>query len=402
MRHLLIAFLAIATPVILTAADHFVAPTGKADHAGTKDSPWDIASALAGTQQIAPGDTLWLLAGTYQRRPDEQFVVKLVGNAANTIQVRGELGQRVTIDGGLKVEDPSAFVWIRDLELMVSEPQPTMPQSPGTHPPEFKRPWGGLHVYGGRNCKFINLVIHDCRQGVSWWKQSIDSDLYGCVIYGNGWPGTDRGHGHCIYTQNKDGTKLISNCILSAQLDGQQTVQAYGSTNADVDNYVCEDNVAYGSGRFLIGGGRPSHNIRVRRNHLYKVDLQLGYDAPHNVDCELIANRIFRGSLVVQNYQTVKQEGTWIFKENEKPVKTESFVLPNAYEAGRAHVIVYNWSGEKETAVPIGKVLTDGDAFVLHDPTKMYEEPVLNGTVKDGVVRVPTPGEFNVYVLRKR
>jgi hypothetical protein len=402
MRQLLLVLLCLCPSSATTAAERFVAPAGQPANAGTRESPWDIASALDGTQKVQAGDTLWLLAGTYRRRPEEQFTVKLPGTADQPIHVRGESGRRVTIDGGLKVEDPSVGVWLRDLELLVSEAQPTMPLSPGTHPPEFTRPWGGLHVYGGKHCKFINLVIHDCRQGVSWWKQSIDSDLYGCVIFGNGWPGTDRGHGHCIYTQNKDGAKLISNCILSAVLSGQQTVQAYGSENAYVDNFLCEDNVAYGMGRFLIGGGRPSNNIRVHRNHLYQVDLQLGYDAPSNADCELLNNRIFRGSLVVQNYQTVKQEGTWIFKEDERPTTTEAFVLPNAYEPGRAHVVVYNWSGEKETTVAVGKVFAEDQGYVLHDPKRMYEEPVYSGTINNGMATVPTPGEFTVLVLRKR
>ena len=387
---------------VLPAIERFVAPTGLRENTGARDAPWDIASALDGTQKLAAGDTLWLLAGTYHRRPQEQFIVKLIGTVEQPIQVRGEIGQRVTIDGGLKVEDPSVGVWIRDLEILVSEPHPSAPVSAGTNPAEFTRPWGGLHVYGGKNCKFINLVIHDCRQGVSWWRPSLDSDLYGCVITENGWPGVDRGHGHCIYTQNQDGTKLISNCILSAKLSGQQTVQAYGSENAYVDNFLCEDNVAYGMGRFLIGGGKPSHNIRVFRNHLYQVDLQLGYEAPFNVDCDLRDNRIFRGTLVIQRYQTVKQEGTWIFKENEQPMKTESFVLLNAYEPGRAHVVIYNWSGEKEATVEMGKTLAEGQAFVLHDPKKMYGEPIHQGTVRDGKARIPTPGEFAVYVLRKR
>lgn len=394
---LLLSFLAFSP-----AAEYFVAPSGVAGNAGTREAPWDIASALDGTQKLTAGDTLWLLAGTYHRRPQEQFVVKLVGTAEQPIQLRGEIGQRVTIDGGLKVEDPSVGVWIRDLEIMVSEPHPAAPVSAGSHPADFTRPWGGLHIHGGKHCKFINLVIHNCRQGVSWWRNSIDSDLYGCVITDNGWQGVDRGHGHCIYTQNQDGAKLISNCILSAKLSGQQTVQAYGSKNAYVDNYLCEDNVAYGMGRFLIGGGRPSNNIRVYRNHLYQVDLQLGYNAPFNVDCDLRDNRIFRGSLVIQNYQTVKQEGTWIFKENEKPTKTEAFVLPNVYEQGRAHVVIYNWSGDATTMVNVSKLMTDGQSFVLLDPKKMYGDPVQTGVVMNGTVEIPTPGEFSVYVLRKR
>jgi len=386
----------------LSATEYFVSPTGTAANSGSREAPWDIASALDGNKKITAGDTLWILEGTYKRRPKEQFDVRLIGSADQPVHVRAEVGKRVTIDGGLAVQDPSTFLWIRDLEILVSEPHPDKPQSKGTNPPEFTRPWGGLHVFGGKNCKFINLVIHDCRQGVSWWRPSIDSDLYGCVIYGNGWPGVDRGHGHCIYTQNKDGTKLISNCILTAVLKGQQTLQAYGSKNADVDNFLCEDNVAYDMGRFLIGGGRPSHNIRVYRNHLYKVDMQLGYDAPENEDCDLRDNRIFRGGLVIQKYKNVKNENNWIFKEGEQPKQTESFLLPNKYEPGRGHLIVYNWAGEKSVLVPVGTSLKDGDAFVLHDPKNLFGQPVFEGKVEGTHARVPTPTEFCLYVLRRK
>jgi len=48
-------------------------------------------------------------------------------------------------------------------------------------------------MYGGANCKYINLVIHNCNQGISCWKGEIDPEIYGCIIYDNGWLGTDRG-----------------------------------------------------------------------------------------------------------------------------------------------------------------------------------------------------------------
>ena len=61
--------------------------------------------------------------------------------------------------------------------------------------------------------KFINLVIHHARQGLSYWAEDRDSEVHGCIIYDNGWPAVDRGHGHAIYTQNKDGIKTISDCV---------------------------------------------------------------------------------------------------------------------------------------------------------------------------------------------
>ena len=60
-----------------------------------------------------------------------------------------------------------------------------------------------------------------------------------------------------------------------------------GALAADVDNYLVEGNICYNANTFLIGGGKPSHHIRVFRNALYRVNMQLGYDAPSNEDCEV-------------------------------------------------------------------------------------------------------------------
>src|SRR5262249_21049126 len=154
------------------------------------------------------------------------------------VHLRPAPGERATIDGGLLVQEPSAHLWVWDLEVLVSEPQPTRPVGPGSHPKDFTRPMGGLNVYGGKHCQYINLVSHTTRQGVSWWVGSRDSELHGCIIYDNGWPATDRGHGHAIYTQNQEGTKTISDCIMTG--GHGYTMHAYGSKRAYVDNYLIE------------------------------------------------------------------------------------------------------------------------------------------------------------------
>src|SRR5262249_25038322 len=161
--------------------------------------------------------------------------------------------------------------------ILVSEPHPTKPLGPGSHPKDLKRPWGGLDMHGGRRCKYINLVIHDCCQGVSFWSSARDSELHGYLIYDNGWPATDPGHGHAVYTQNQNGPKVITDCIMTG--GHGYTLHAYGSKRAYVDNFRIEGNVAYNAGTFLVGGGRPSHHIRVLDNYLYGVSMKIGYSA---------------------------------------------------------------------------------------------------------------------------
>src|SRR5262245_9154025 len=240
------------------ADEWYVAPGGKPSGAGTKDAPWDIESALAGGQQIGPGDTVWILGGVYKHPKRGTgcmgYEVRLAGLEGKPIHVRGAPGERTMIDGGLAVLEPSNYVWIWDLEIVVSEnfKMSRRVEETGSSPKSYGRPWGGLNIYAGRDCKYIDLIIHDNAQGVSFWSGAIDSELHGCIIYDNGWDAPDRGHGHAVYTQNQTGIKVISDCIMTGGFG--YTMHAYGSSRAYVDNYLIEGNICYVGGRFLVGG----------------------------------------------------------------------------------------------------------------------------------------------------
>jgi len=390
------------TAQVSSASQWYVAPDGKSSNSGAQQAPWDITSALDGKQKVAAGDTIYLLAGTYRRRPKELYEIRLAGAEKAPIHIRPKPGERVRIDGGFSVQSPSAHVWIRDIEIFVSERRPEKPVSPGSHPADLNRPAGGLHMYAGKNCKYINLVIHDCNQGISCWKGEIDPEIYGCLIYGNGWLGTDRGHGHCIYTQNNGGVKTISNCIMSCRYDGTYTVHAYGSERAYVNNFLVEENICYDKGPFLIGGGRPSHNIRVFKNYLHGVSMRIGYAAPYNENCELRDNVIVNGSLDIVRYREVSQEDNLVIKRGqEAPSRTESFLLPNRFDRNRAHLAVYNWDGSEKIDVAAAPFLKDGDPYRVMDPQNLFGSPIDQGRCQGGTINIPVKGEFGVFVILK-
>lgn len=385
------------------AAEWFAAATGIPAGQGTKASPWDIESALAGRQKVAPGDTLWLRGGTY-RKPFELlgqgFKVQLAGREGAPIQIRAWNGERVTIDGGLAVVEPSTHLWIRDLEITVSEPRPEKPVPPDPTYRNTGRPWGGLNINTGSHCKYIHLVIHNNNQGVSFWRGATDSELYGCLIYDNGWAGTDRGHGHAVYTQNKEGVKTIADCIMTGGFG--YTMHAYGSERADVDNYLVEGNICYDAGPFLIGGGKPSHNIRVFRNVLFNVPMRLGYNAPYNEDCEVRDNLIVNGSLAVNDYRRVVNEGNRILAEGDpRPKETRVVLRPSRYDPRRAHVALLNWDRKPIVGVSLSPFLKRGDRFRLMDPRDFYGRPLLTGRYNGNSAQIPVTGEFAAFVLLK-
>ena len=94
----LITIVLSAVVPVVWAGDLYVSPSGKPANEGTRESPWDLPSALGGAKKIKAGDTLFLLAGTYRRRPDANYDVRLVGAKDQPIQVRPAAGSRAIID----------------------------------------------------------------------------------------------------------------------------------------------------------------------------------------------------------------------------------------------------------------------------------------------------------------
>jgi hypothetical protein len=279
---------------------------------------------------------------------------------------------------------------------------PDEPVSAGSSPADLKRPNGGLHMHGGRDCKYINLVIHHCGQGISCWKDELNPEIYGCVIYANGWEGVDRGHGHCIYTQNDEGVKTISNCIMTCPYEGSYTVHAYGAEQAYVNNFLLTENISYGRGPFLVGSVRPSRGIRVRGNWLYGIGMKIGYNAPYNEDCEIRDNVVVNGRLDTSRYRDVVWEDNLVLPTSQTP-RTEyskSLLLPNRYDGSLAHLAVFNWAGFGLITVETTGFMGEGDTAELFDPENLFGDPVANVVCQRGVIRVPVRGEFAVFVVK--
>ena len=388
-------------------AEFFTTLEGKPDGDGSRQRPWDLATALAQPATVKPGDTIWIGPGTY-KHPDRKlgspgFRVRLAGAENQPVHLRAAAGQRVTLDGGLTVEPPANYLWIWDLEILVSENFSLSREltEPGSHPTSYNRPWGGLNVNAGKGCKYIHLLIHDNAQGISFWSGATDSEVYGAIIYDNGWKAPDRGHGHAIYTQNQNGVKTISDCIMTGGFS--YTVHAYGSSRAYVDNYLITGNICYDAGPFLVGGGRPSQNIRVLGNSLYGVGMQLGYSAPSNADCEVRDNLIVNGGLSINKFQSVAQEGNLVLGQGDPrpdgPVRVE--VRPSNYDSRRAHVAVFNWSKQAKVELLVDTFLRPGERYRLLNPRELFGAPVAQGVYQGQPISVPVVGEFAAWVLLK-
>lgn len=253
-------------------ADFHVAPDGRAGAMGSASSPWDIVSALKHPAALLPGDTIWIHGGVY-RAPAGSYVTggyrsNLKGAPGKPIRVRVVPGERAIIDGRDSAHITAltingSWTWYEGLEVLNSDPNRRNPRTvsngPGTRGP-------GVEIYGP-NVKLINSVIHDTGTAIGFWQGAIDSEVYGTIVFNNGWMGPERGHGHGIYIQNLDGVKSVRDSVFFNQFGGG--VQVYGSGNAYLRNILIKGNTVFNDGVAVSGGKDGVWNLLFSENALY-------------------------------------------------------------------------------------------------------------------------------------
>lgn len=210
---------------------------------GSIGSPWELSEALT-TWRIKPGHTVYLRSGVHSG----QFVSSLIGTEAQPITIRPYPGEIAIIDGMLDIN--GAYTVWRDLEFRYSGWVTRTSAQTGGTPTDIPR--RDLNIYGP-GTKMINCVIHDL-SNFGWWGPAVGSDVYGCLMYSNGWDAPDRGHGHGMYTQNHPGgRKVWQNCITWGHYSTCGKV--YSATNAplrqyDISGLICGPS---GDSRLIIG-----------------------------------------------------------------------------------------------------------------------------------------------------
>jgi hypothetical protein len=189
---------------------------------------------------------------------------------------------------------------------------------------------------------------------------------------------------------------------MSCRYDGTYTMHAYGSQRAYVDNFLVEENICHNKGPFLIGGGRPSKNIRVFKNFLYGVDMRIGYSAPYNENCEIRGNTIVYGNLDIKRYKKVMKEGNLVVKRGQKrPPGVKTVLLANRFDKNRAHLVIYNWDKAESIKVTAKDFLEKCEKFQLLDPENVFGIPVAEGRCSGDTIQVPLKSEFTIFVLKR-
>ena len=298
--------LSLGLPAISVAHQFHITPSGSALGAGSINSPWDIQTALNHPNQVVAGDTFWLHDGVYSGN----FTSNLNGAPNNYIYVLQYPNERAKIEdnrataSGGTLQINGSWTIYKDFEVCNSN---TTRTSGGDH--SF-RPMG-LQV-NAPNTKFINLIIHDTGHGFGFWKEAIDAEIYGCLIYNCGTansPGVYSTHGHGIYSQNNSGVKKIKHNLIFNQFGFGLHIYP---NPGNISGYLIDGNTLFNNGRLtrdtirynniIVNTYSPyaCENISIVNNNTYDNRNNYVYTALIEADIYL-GSTIKSKNLVVEN-----------------------------------------------------------------------------------------------------
>jgi len=375
----------------------FYASTGGSSAGdGSVAKPWDLRTALA-SGSIKPGDTLWVRGGTYSA----PFISTLNGVAGKPVVVRAYPGERAIVDGGrttvdnFKVSGSYMVVW--GLEFTNSNSSRTT--SLINH--DYR---ADQVVNNGSHNKYINLTVHDGGTGFYSFSQFSDVEVTGGIWYNIGWQAPDRGHGHALYLKADAGPLVVRDNVVFNQFG--YGVHIYSNTGDGLLNNIrAEGNVTFDNGSLSptgtsanIGnlGMMPAQNLGIVANMTYMAPSLSGENLTLGSGSGLLAtdNFVVGGDGLTEGSwsgSVVNQSNT-VSSAAHSSRTTKVFVRPNAYERGRANIVIYNWSGESAVSVNLGSVLQSGDRYQVRNVQNLQGAPVASGTYDGGSVSIPMGG----------
>lgn len=462
--------LLIVIAVACIGASFYVAPDGSGV-VGSFESPMGLSNALkSGVSPAGAGDTIWLRGGTYTG----QFTCNLSAPSNNPIVIRNYNRERATLTATSNDSAPlvvnSDGVWYWGLELCNSDADRYAVRN-------------GIDLnssFPGEANKLINCVVHDLGNAIFVSYQSTNAEVYGCVMYNNGYQLSDRGHGHNLYVQNRNygssQTKFFSENIGLNVFDVGVNVRS----SFDTINMVLTGNVMVNSGSLSTNGykanwhteGETTDLITFNQNfnwypsqtyggtywslstnsgtitmtsnvwvHTYSqlfhwtnvifkyniqsvsVDIRNAYTNFTAADFNTYYNNgtipIFynQTNYTLEEWRALFGNGSNSTATASGPTGTWTYVRPNAYELGRANIIVYNWDTNDNVNVDVSGVLQVGQPYQVRNAADYYGSLVASGIYGGGNITLPmtnlsvatpvgiepppaTDARFNVFVLQ--
>lgn len=443
---------------------YYVSISGNSSNDGSQASPWDLQTALSGGNGVVgPGDEIVVTKGRYIGAFEFDSNTPS-GEPGNPITLRGkgffesviEHPNQLQAEAGLFLkgnESGGCRDWIiRDLQGTGPVTANRNSAQEGSFPTDVPRHAGvtaqGLGqnpLYAPDRLKIINCLFqNNVGGGAGFWSHFVAGEFYGNICYHNGWVAPDRGHGHGLYIQSRQGHQARANILFRSsgglmQTFGSSAAVAHGMVISDNINFDANVTTRVGQRCFLVGGGIDIKDLVFQRNYTY-VSLPLlangGEFAPETTfenvrirDNWFHSSRAwalkmtgtpveFAGNRVIGQTNGFNR-GDWPANDYGQPGGTWVSITPNEYEQGRANVAVYNFDGADSVDIDLSNVLQLGQQYSIWDVQALLTGgAVVTGVYDGNPVSVPltltkvdpwhgltiqqphTPPEFNAFLVR--
>jgi hypothetical protein len=269
---------------------------GSVNGNGSLNNPWDLQTALSQkSEAVNGGDTIWLHGGIYTGRFNSKLQSTISGKH---IVVSSYPGEWAILNGnvaGSKVATLSIKgenVTYSDFEISpVNLTTRNMSES-------GFRQFGGVSHDSGKNCKFLNIIIHSNNGlGFGSWNKTGGTIISNCIVYDNGYLGkNNEGLGEGFYVQNDSDleTRIIKdNIIFNNYYKGIEVWSANKRADREyVKNITLDNNVIFNSG---LTSGRTVDNIIVATNDRNGVNIAKNIKVKNNI---LYHNTNYKGNQV--------------------------------------------------------------------------------------------------------
>jgi Big-like domain-containing protein len=183
---------------------------------------------------------------------------------------------------------------------------------------------------------------------------------------------------------------------------------ASGFVNGRVGFEMQMNGTALVRGNYMVGGGAVLdvgywQNLTVADNTLVGTSTMVNVHDTSTAGWQWGGDQYWRDPTLTEwtfkntdytfaNWKVASGLGATDLVTAGQPAVPQVFVRPNQYEPGRAHVVIYNWSGQSTVLVNLANVVAIGAHYEVRNVQDVFGTPVVSGTYTGGSVSVPMSG----------
>jgi hypothetical protein len=247
-------------------------------------------------------------------------------------------GASVVVGGNVLTVNGSDTIY-RDFEVTNSDPTRIQQIYNSQEGPHMR---GAGVFHSGPRTKLINLIIHDCEEGIFGSVHAVNSEVYGCVVYNNGYAALSGGFifaGPGLYLQSDQLTRTVSNNIV---FNNWSTGMQLVSQSANSIGFLVQGNIGFNNQSqqhpnrqfplnrvpaIEVGSNNGiADQITMTGNYLYQppgtsgISLALGYSAANGLAS--VTNNFLMGNanpLVVTKWSNLTFTGNSVYIGSSKP-----------------------------------------------------------------------------------